>query len=67
MKLHMLRCIAAVLGIVALSCGDQQEAPAEKKLKIAGIVFQEDQFFRPDSVWDAGRGRQSGRRTAAGQ
>ena len=46
MKLHMLRCIAAVLGIVALSCGDQQEAPAEKKLKIAGIVFQEDQFFR---------------------
>ena len=26
--------------------GDQQEAPAEKKLKIAGIVFQEDQFFR---------------------
>ena len=46
MKLHMLRCIAAVLGIVALSCGDQQEAPIEKKLKIAGIVFQEDQFFR---------------------
>ena len=38
--------IAAVLGLVALSCGDQQEAPAEKKLKIAGIVFQEDQFFR---------------------
>ena len=38
--------IAAVLGLVALSCGGQQEAPAEKKLKIAGIVFQEDQFFR---------------------
>ena len=38
--------IAAVLGLVALSCGDQQEVPAEKKLKIAGIVFQEDQFFR---------------------
>ena len=38
--------IAAVVGLVALSCGDQQEAPAEKKLKIAGIVFQEDQFFR---------------------
>lgn len=38
--------IAAALGLVALSCGDQQEAPAEKKLKIAGIVFQEDQFFR---------------------
>ncbi|MCY3668856.1 MAG: substrate-binding domain-containing protein [Gemmatimonadetes bacterium] len=38
--------IAAVLGLVALSCGDQQEALEEKKLKIAGIVFQEDQFFR---------------------
>ncbi len=38
--------ISAVLGLVALSCGGQQEAPAEKKLKIAGIVFQEDQFFR---------------------
>ncbi len=33
--------IAAVLGLVALSCGDQWEAPAEKKLKIAGIVFRE--------------------------
>ena len=38
--------IAAVLGLVALSCGDRQEAPEQKKLKIAGIVFQEDQFFR---------------------
>ena len=38
--------IAAVLGLVALSCGGQQEAPEKKKLKIAGIVFQEDQFFR---------------------
>lgn len=38
--------IAAVLGLVSLSCGDQQEASVEKKLKIAGIVFQEDQFFR---------------------
>lgn len=38
--------IAVALGLVALSCGGQQEAPAEKKLKIAGIVFQEDQFFR---------------------
>ena len=38
--------IAAVLGLVALSCGGQQETPTEKKLKIAGIVFQEDQFFR---------------------
>ena len=38
--------IAAVLGLGTLSCGDQQEAPKEKKLKIAGIVFQEDQFFR---------------------
>ena len=27
-------------------CGGEQEAPGEKKLKIAGIVFQEDQFFR---------------------
>ena len=24
MKLHMLRYVAAVLGLVALSCGDQQ-------------------------------------------
>lgn len=44
MKLR--RTIAVVLGLAVLSCGEQREAPAEQKLKIAGIVFQEDQFFR---------------------
>lgn len=46
MKLHKWGYVAVVLGLVVLGCGGGQEAPADKKLKIAGIVFQEDQFFR---------------------
>ena len=35
-----------VLIVLFMGCGNQGQEGAEKKLKVAGIVFQEDQFFR---------------------
>jgi len=35
-----------VLIVLFMGCGNQGQEVAEKKFKIAGIVFQEDQFFR---------------------
>ena len=46
MKYKRWGYVAVAFAWVALGCGGGQEAPADKKLKIAGIVFQEDQFFR---------------------
>ena len=48
MRVKRLNYFAIVLSAVALffGCGGEQEATKDKKLKIAGIVFQEDQFFR---------------------
>lgn len=48
MRVKRLNYFAIVLSAVALffGCGGEQEATKDKKLKIAGIVFQEDKFFR---------------------
>ena len=48
MRIRDLAKTAVMLAwaIFFIGCGGEQEAPGEKKLKIAGIVFQEDQFFR---------------------
>ena len=46
MKYKRWGYVAVAFAWVAWGCGGGQEAPADKKLKIAGIVFQEDQFFR---------------------
>lgn len=37
---------AFFVAVLFAGCGGGQEAADEKKLKIAGIIFQEDQFFR---------------------
>ncbi len=38
--------LALAFAALVAGCGGAQEAPETKKPKIAGIVFQEDQFFR---------------------
>ena len=48
MKIEGWGNVVAVFFVAVLfaGCGGGQEAVDEKKLKIAGIIFQEDQFFR---------------------
>ena len=38
--------LALAFAALVAGCGGAQEAPETKKPKIAGVVFQEDQFFR---------------------
>ena len=45
-KKRVLQGLALAFAALVAGCGGAQEAPETKKPKIAGIVFQEDQFFR---------------------
>ena len=45
-KKWVLQGLALAFAALVAGCGGAQEAPETKKPKIAGIVFQEDQFFR---------------------